>query len=92
MKTLTCIIVDDDEIDQLMVVSFVKRFPHLELAGSFLSAEKALHVCQNNSVDIVFLDVDMPGLNGLELRKKLSAIPVCIFITSHPEHAVRVLN
>lgn len=88
MKTLTCIIVDDDEIDQLMVVSFVKRFPHLELAGSFLSAEKALHVCQNNSVDIVFLDVDMPGLNGLELRKKLSAIPVCIFITSHPEHAV----
>lgn len=88
MKNLTCIIVDDDEIDQLMVVSFVKRFLHLELLGTFLSAEEALAFCQNKSVDIVFLDVDMPGLNGLELRKKLSTIPACIFITSHPEHAV----
>ena len=88
MKNLTCIIVDDDEIDQLMVVSFVKRFLHLDLLGTFLSAEEALAFCQNKSVDIVFLDVDMPGLNGLELRKKLSTIPACIFITSHPEHAV----
>jgi len=88
MKNLTCIIVDDDEIDQLMVVSFVKRFPHLSLLGAFLSAEEALAFCHNNSADIIFLDVDMPGLNGLELRKELSAIPVCIFITSHPEHAV----
>lgn len=88
MKKLTCIIVDDDEIDLLMVVSFVKRFPHLELLGAFLSAEEALAFCQNNLVDIIFLDVDMPGLSGLELRKELSSIPVCVFITSHPEHAV----
>lgn len=88
MKKLTCIIVDDDEIDQLMVVSFVKRFSHLELLCTFLNAEAALDYCQNNNVDILFLDVDMPGLNGLELRKKLNEIPVCIFITAHPEHAV----
>ncbi|MNK43358.1 Transcriptional regulatory protein YpdB [compost metagenome] len=88
MKKLTCIIVDDDEIDQLMVVSFVKRFPHLELAGAFFSAEKALHFCQDNLVDVIFLDIDMPGMDGLELRKALAAIPACIFVTSHPEHAV----
>ena len=88
MKNLTCIIVDDDEIDLLMVVSFVKRFPHLGLLGAFSSSEEALAFCENNTVSIIFLDVDMPGLNGLELRKKLSAIPACIFVTSHPEHAV----
>ncbi len=88
MKTLSCIIVDDDEIDQLMVVSFVKRFPHLELAGAFLSAENALLFCQTNLVDVIFLDVGMPELDGLQLRKQLSAIPACVFITSHPEHAV----
>lgn len=88
MKKLACIIVDDDEIDQLMAVSFVKRFPHLELLGVFSFAEEALVFCQNNLVDVIFLDVDMPGLSGLELRKELSSIPVCIFITSHPEHAV----
>lgn len=88
MKKLTCIIVDDDEIDQLMITSFVKRFSHLELLSVFFSAEEALVFCQNNKTDILFLDVDMPGLNGLELRKKLNEVPVCIFITSHPEHAV----
>lgn len=88
MKKLTCIIVDDDEIDQLMVVSFVKRFSHLELLCTFFNAETALDYCQNNTVDILFLDVDMPGLSGLELRKKLDQVPVCIFITAHPEHAV----
>ena len=88
MKKLTCIIVDDDEIDQLMVISFVKRFSHLELLCTFLNAEAALDYCQNNTVDILFLDVDMPNLNGLELRKKLDEVPVCIFITAHPEHAV----
>lgn len=61
MKNLNCIIVDDDEIDQLMVVSFVKRFSHLKLLAVFLSAEEALSFCQKNSVDIVFLDVDMPN-------------------------------
>jgi len=88
MKKLKCIIVDDDEIDQLMVISFVKRFLHLELLHAFLSAEDALVFCQQNPIDVVFLDVDMPGLTGLELRKKLTNIPVCIFITAHPEHAV----
>ena len=88
MKELTCVIIDDDEIDQLMVVSFVKRFPHMELVGAFLSAEKALHFCQDNLVDVIFLDIDMPGMDGLQLRKALAAIPACIFVTSHPEHAV----
>lgn len=88
MKKLTYISVDGDGIDQLMVVSFVNRFPHSELAGAFLSAEKALHFCQDNLVDVIFLDIDMPGMDGLKLRKALAAIPACIFVTSHPEHVV----
>ena len=88
MKKLTCIVVDDDEIDQLMIVSFVKRFPHLELIGVFSDAAAAFIFCQENQVEVLFLDVDMPGMGGLELRKKLAAIPVCIFVTAHSGHAV----
>lgn len=87
-KKYTCIIIDDDEIDRLTVVSFAKKFPILDILGVFESADEALPFIEEQKVDILFLDIDMPGLNGIEFRKKALEIPVCIFITAHPEHAV----
>ncbi|MFQ6603364.1 LytR/AlgR family response regulator transcription factor [Flavobacterium sp. C3NV] len=87
-KKYTCIIIDDDEIDRLTVLSFAKKFPVLDILGIFESAEDALPFIEREKVDILFLDIDMPGLNGIEFRKKALEIPVCIFITAHPEHAV----
>jgi two-component system LytT family response regulator len=88
IKKYTCIIVDDDEIDRLTVVSFAKKFPVLDILAVFESAEDALPFIEKEKVDILFLDIDMPGLNGIEFRKQALEIPVCIFITAHPEHAV----
>jgi two-component system LytT family response regulator len=87
-KKYTCIIIDDDEIDRLTVLSFAKKFPVLDILGVFESAEDALPFIEKEKVDILFLDIDMPGLNGIGFRKKALEIPVCIFITAHPEHAV----
>ena len=87
-KKYTCIIIDDDEIDRLTVLSFAKKFPLLDILGVFESAEEAVLFIEKEKVDILFLDIDMPGLNGIEFRKKTLEIPVCIFITAHPEHAV----
>lgn len=87
-KKYSCIIIDDDEIDRLTVVSFAKKFPILDILGVFESADEALPFIEEQKVDILFLDIDMPGLNGIEFRKKAMEIPVCIFITAHPEHAV----
>ena len=84
----TCIIIDDDEIDRLTVISFAKKFPILDILGVFESAEEALSIIEKEKIDILFLDIDMPGLSGIEFRKKALEIPVCIFITAHPEHAV----
>jgi len=81
-------IIDDDEIDRLTVVSFAKKFPVLDIVGVFESAEDALPFIEKEKIDILFLDIDMPGLSGIEFRKKALEIPVCIFITAHPEHAV----
>jgi two-component system LytT family response regulator len=88
MKTYNCIIVDDDLVARLKVQSIAKNFPILNIVGSFSSAINALEIAEKQDVDILFLDIDMPNLNGLEFRKKLMNIPVCVFITSHPEHAV----
>ena len=84
----TCIIIDDDEIDRLTVISFAKKFPVLDILGVFESAEEALSIIEKEKIDVLFLDIDMPGLSGIEFRKKALEIPVCIFITAHPEHAV----
>lgn len=88
MKKYNCIIVDDDEIDRLTVLSFAKKFPILDILGVFESAEDALQSIEKEKIDILFLDIDMPGFNGIEFRKNALKIPVCVFITAHPEHAV----
>jgi two-component system, LytTR family, response regulator len=71
-----------------MALSFVKRFENLNLLGVFESAEDAFFIIDQQNIDILFLDIDMPGLNGLEFRKQTMQIPICIYITAHPEHAV----
>lgn len=88
MAKINCIIVDDEEIDRLMVLSFSKRFPKLNILGVFESAKDAISLIETNDVDVAFLDIDMPDLNGIEFRKKTLEVPICIFITSHPEFAV----
>lgn len=88
MKEKKVIILDDDEIDRLTLVSFVKRFPALNLIGVFSCPFLAQDFIKKEAIDILFLDIDMPGLSGVELMKSLDNIPVSIFVTSHPEFAV----
>jgi two-component system LytT family response regulator len=92
MKTYSCIIVDDDEIDRLTVLSYAKRFSWLTIAGVFENASTALTFLENNTVDITFLDIEMPGESGIELRKKALTIPVCVFISSHFESAAETFE
>ncbi len=88
MKPYRCIVVDDDEIDRLTTIAFIKKFPVLDIVGIYSSAEEALGAIGDMPVDAAFLDVDMPGISGLALRKKIDQIPVAVFITSYPDYAV----
>ena len=54
MKTLNCIIVDDEELDRLMAVSFIKRFPFLNLIGVFNNAHDALKAIEKEKIDVAF--------------------------------------
>lgn len=88
MKVFNCIVVDDDEVARLKVISVARNFPSIKIVGSFSSAESALLLIDKQKIDVLFLDIDMPKTNGLELRKQLMTIPICVYITSHPEYAV----
>jgi DNA-binding LytR/AlgR family response regulator len=83
-----CIIVDDNELDRLTITSFARRYPFIHIAGVFASAAEALEFTQKTPPDVLLLDIDMPGINGLDLRKQLEQVPACIFVTAHPEYAL----
>lgn len=84
----TYIILDDNEADSIMTKALLSHFKNFKLLKTFSSAEDVLAEMEVLNPDIAFLDIDMPGMNGIELRKKLHALEVCVFITSHPEFAL----
>jgi two-component system, LytTR family, response regulator len=92
MKPFDCIIVDDDEMDRLAVISYAKRFSTLNIVGIFESAEKALSFLETNTIVVAFLDIELKGASGIELRQKALAIPVCVFISSHSENAAETFE
>lgn len=88
MTKFKCIVSDDNEVDMLSTLAHVKNVPQFEIVGAYLDPVAALSEIYNQKPDVLFLDIDMPKISGFELRKHVMEIPVCVFITSHPEHAV----
>jgi DNA-binding LytR/AlgR family response regulator len=86
---LKYLIVDDDEISRLHVEAEATRFPFLIKAASCSNAIEAAEFITQFRPDIIFADIEMPGISGLELVKNLSGkVPAPVFITSHPEFAL----
>ncbi len=88
MKKLRCIVLDDEPIGREIIENFVKEIQFLELTDSFGDSMEALMFLENNSVDIIFSDIQMPKINGLDLVKTLENPPVIIFITAHRDFAL----
>ncbi len=82
---MNCIVVDDEPFALELISNYVLKTPSMELLNSFTNPFKALSYLQNNSVDLVFLDINMPELTGLQLIKSLNNPPRVIFTTAYPE-------
>ncbi len=85
---LNCLIVDDEPLALDLMESYVKRTPFLKLAGRCLNALEVLQLLQEKSVDLVFLDIQMPELNGLELSRVLDKQIKVIFTTAFEQYAL----
>ena len=83
-----CLVVDDEDFSREVVKQFVSRSENLELLGECANAEDAFVEVRKTEPDIVFLDVEMPGMSGIDLVKELEVIPQVIMITSREEYAV----
>lgn len=83
-------VVIDDELHALkLVTDYVAKVPSLELVAQFQDAIQALEYLSNNHIDLLFLDIQMPDISGIELLESLQVKPLVIFTTAFPEYAVQ---
>lgn len=88
MEKLKCIVIDDEPLGREIIENFIKDIPFLELKNSFADPVEALYFIQSESLDIIFSDIEMPKINGMDLVKSLVNPPTVIFITAHRDFAL----
>lgn len=84
---IKCLLVDDEHLALALLENFIQRVPDLEVVEKCKSPIRAVEVLQTQAVDLLFLDIQMPLLNGLNLLKAVSHRPVTIFTTAYAQHA-----
>lgn len=85
--TISCIIVDDEPLAVKLLESFVAKTPELELLGSFTDSVEAINAIKEQQPNLLFLDIQMPDLNGMELAHMIPSETRVIFTTAFKEYA-----
>jgi DNA-binding LytR/AlgR family response regulator len=80
--------IDDEPLALQQIVAYIKKVPFLELAAQCQSALEARKFLENDTVDAIFCDINMPDLNGMDFVKSLTVPPLVVFTTAYSEYAV----
>jgi DNA-binding LytR/AlgR family response regulator len=88
MNKMKCIIVDDEALAREGIEQYVREIEFLEIAGSFKNALLAQNALQNEPIDLMFLDINMPKMTGLSFLETLSKPPITIITTAYPDYAL----
>lgn len=85
---LNCLIVDDEPLAREVIASFIEKVDNLHLVGECDNAIQAFEMVRSQSIDLIFLDIQMPKLNGIEFLKALNPLPKVILTTAYREYAI----
>lgn len=88
MKKLSCIIVDDEPVARKILEEFTEQVPFLDLLGKFENAMKAEEFLKTNQPDLIFLDIEMPKVSGLQMLKRINIESMVILTTAFPQYAL----
>ncbi len=87
-KTVNCVIIDDEPLAINVIKNHLQHFSNYKIIGSFNQPVTAFDFIQQNPVDVIFLDINMPDINGLELIKNLKNKPLVVVTTAYREFAI----
>lgn len=87
MIPINCLIVDDDEMDRMNIEDYVTHCSDLKLLGSFSNPVESMELLKTQKIDLLFLDIDMPVMDGISFLKKIENPPLCIYVTSFRDYA-----
>lgn len=86
---LKAIVIDDEPYALEVIKNFSEKVVFIEIAGFFTNAFEAMNFLKQHTIDLVFLDIQMPDITGIEFVKSLPNPPMVVFTTAHSEHAVQ---
>ncbi len=92
MNKIKCVLVDDEPLALDVLESYIKRVDGLELTARCDNAMKAFEVLRNHNIDLIFLDIQMPKLNGIDFLKTLQNPPKVIFTTAYRDYAIEAFD
>lgn len=85
---IRCIAIDDEPLALRQIADYIKKTPFMELSAQCESALQAMEVLENTPVDLMFVDINMPDLSGMDLVKTLDKPPLVVFVTAYSEYAL----
>lgn len=85
---MKCVIIDDEPLAQQLIGQYIADVPSLEVVATFQNGLDAMELLGKQSIDLLFLDINMPKINGLDLLRSMRNPPVVIITTAYREHAV----
>jgi DNA-binding LytR/AlgR family response regulator len=85
---MNCLVVDDEPLALNIIAQYIGQLPYLHLVGTCRDAASAMRILSENKVDLMFLDIEMPQLNGLDFVNLLKDPPKVIFTTAYRQYAV----
>jgi DNA-binding LytR/AlgR family response regulator len=85
---IRCIAIDDEPLALRQIAGYIKKTPFLELCGQCESALQSIEVMESTPVDLMFVDINMPDLSGMDFVKTLENPPMIVFVTAYSEHAL----
>lgn len=88
-RKLNCIAIDDEPLALELIESHISKIPYLTFVGGFPDPMKALHVLKTESIDLIFLDINMPDVSGIDFLKSLAQPPKVVFTTAYDNYAIQ---
>ena len=80
--------IDDEPLALQQLEAYIRKMPFLQLVSACQSATDALQIMQREVIDAIFIDINMPDLNGMDFVKQLAVPPLVVFTTAYSEYAV----